>query len=87
MEGIACGETADRCRRRLLVDEALFTIGILFQLQAMQVAARLATFVDEMRLQKLDVAPSDHRTSRVPLRVDTHLPPSVPETGTRVTQL
>ena len=33
-EGIACGETTELCRRRLLIDEALFTLGILFQLQA-----------------------------------------------------
>ena len=83
-EGVACGETADRCRRRLLVDEALFTVGILFELQALQMCSRLATFLDEVKLQKIGraaaagVVRASARESRVPLQVDLSSPPVPP---------
>jgi len=38
-------------RRNLLIDEALFTLCILFQLQALQVCVRLAVYLDELVMQ------------------------------------
>ena len=50
----------------MLFAEALLTLCVLLQLQALQLAARLATFIDELRLEKFEIGRAAARRRRRP---------------------